>query len=273
MDDRVPRLRIGPYLFVRSIEPGRSADRWLAVHERDDTTFVVHRFRVPRDRVEQRRFVGAVEALSELDHPHVLPIVQSSLGSAWAGNAWVVTPYTGNADGLVTLERLARDKGGRVPPNEVERAVVHLLEAAEYCHAKGHAHGPIQADEVLVDPRGSLTIELYGLGRLISRSATVASTARRETRVDEVRSIVSLAYRLLTGLTADEPRIPSARLVPRLSRALDEWLERGLDPVNGYATAADALAALGGVEVGAESGGVGPVRVVIGRVRQALSSI
>ncbi|MFM9994747.1 MAG: protein kinase domain-containing protein [Phycisphaerales bacterium] len=271
MDDRVPRLRIGPYLFVRSIEPGRSADRWLAVHERDDTTFVVHRFRVPRDRVEQRRFVGAVEALSELNHPHVLPIVQSSLGSAWAGNAWVVTPYTGNADGLVTLERLARDKGGRVPPNEVERAAVQLLEAVEHCHALGHAHGSIQADEVLVDPRGSLSIELYGLGRLISGGTP--SAAGREVRVDEVRSIISLAYRLLTGLTADEPRIPAARLVPKLARGFEEWLERGLDPVHGYSTAAEALAALGGVELAGDAPGISPVRVVIGRVRQALGSI
>lgn len=269
MDDRVPRLKIGPFLFLRAIEPGRNGDRWLAIHERDDTAHVVHRIRVTADRLEQRRFVAAVDALSKLDHPHVLPITQYSLGTAWAGNGWVVTPYTGNGDGLVTLELLAREKGGRIPALEVERAAIQMLETIGYCHARGHGHGVIHPDEVLVDRRGSLSFELYGLRRLLSIGGAVS--VDRESRRDEVRSVVAMVYRLLTGLAADEPRIPAARLVPRLSPAIDAWIDAGLDPVNGFESADEALGRLA-EGAGPDSSGGGSVLSVLGRVRQALGS-
>ncbi len=270
MDDRVPRLRIGPYLFVREIEPGRLGDRWLSVHEKDDTTFVVHRFQVSRDRMEQRRFLGAVERLATLDHPHLLPVVEYSLGSAVAGNAWIVTPYTGNQDGLITLDRLVREKGGRVPPIEAERAMIQLLDGLEYCHAEGQGHGLLAIDEILVDRRGSLQIELYGLGRSL-RGGLNGSAA--EAQRDEVRSVVELGYRLITGLPADEPRIPTGRLTPRPPRHLEEWLEAGLDPVSGFPTATDALAALREADAEAFGTRPSPVQLVIGRVKQALRSI
>lgn len=271
MDDRVARLRIGPYLFVREIEPGRLADRWLAVHERDDTTFVVHRFRVSRDRLEQRRFVTAVESLADLDHPHLLPIVEYSLGSAVAGNAWIVTPFTGNQDGLITLDRLVREKGGRMAPIEVERSMIQLLDAVESAHAGKRRHGPIAIDEILVDRRGSLQVELYGLSRMLGRAESNGSAA--EAARDEVRSVVELGYQLLTGLPADEPRIVADRLVPRLPRHVVEWLEAGLDPVSGFSSATEALEALRQADEEVFGLRPSPVRVVLGRVRQVLRSI
>lgn len=271
MDDRVPRLRIGPYLFLQQIERGRLADRWLAVHERDDTTFVVHRFEMSRDRLEQRRFVAGVESLAGLDHPHVLPVVEYSLGSAVAGNAWIVTPYTGNQDGLITLQRLVREKGGRMAPIEAERAMVQLLDGTEYCHAEGRVHGAVALDDVLVDRRGSLQVELYGLGRALGMNDAAGS--RPEAERDEVRSIVELGYRLITGLPADEPRIPAGRLSPRPPRHLEDWLEMGLDPVSGFATATEALAALREADEELFGGRPSPVRAVIGRVKQVLRSI
>ncbi len=271
MDDRVPRLRIGPYLFVREIEAGRLADRWLAVHEDDDTTFVVHRFRVSRDRLEQRRFVTAVESLADLEHPHVLPIVEYSLGSAVAGNAWIVTPFTGNQDGLITLDRLMREKGGRISPTEVERVMIQLLDAVEHCHAGRLRHGPIALDEILVDRRGSVQVELYGLSRLLGKSASAGSGA--EVERDEVRSVVELGYQLLTGLSADEPRISAERLIPRLPHHVVGWLEAGLDPVSGFSTPTEALEALRVADEEAFGFRPGPMRVVLGRVRQVLRSI
>jgi len=61
---------------------------------------------------------------------------------------------------------------------------------------------------------------------------------------DEVRSVVALAYQMLTGLPAEEPRIPAQRLVRRLEPAWSDWLEFGLDEFRGFATPAAALAAL-----------------------------
>ena len=263
MDDRVARLRIGPYVFMRQIEPGRFGDRWMAVHDEDDNPFIVHRFQVHRSRAEQKRFAAAVETLATLDHPHLLPVVEFSLGSA-AGNAWVVTPFTGNQEGLLTLDRLVRDKGGRLSPKEAERALVQLLEAADYAHSRGPIHGPIRMDQVLVDRHGSLLVEMYGFDRAIGTEHT-ADAAR-----DEVRSLVEMGYRMVTGLTADDPRIPAGRLVPRLPRRLDRWFEAGLDPVEGFTTAQAALDAL--TEEAITELRVNPVRTMIGRIGKALGA-
>lgn len=266
MDDRVARLRIGPYVFMRQIDSGRFGDRWLAVHDGDDSAFVVHRFRVPRARQEQRRFAAAVELLADLDHPHVLPIVEFSLGSATAGNGWIVTPFTGNQDGLLTLERLVRDKGGRLAPIEARRALAQLLEAVQYGHALGHAHGPIAAEHVQVDRRGSLLVELYGFERALGQRPGRHTDVARE----EIRSVVELGYRLVTGLPAEDPRIAAGRLVPRLPRELDRWFEVGLDPVEGYSSAEAALEALADESIPEIR--VNPVRTVLDRIGKVLGA-
>lgn len=266
MDARVERLRIGPYRLLRQLQHGGLAERWLALDERDESAHVAYRFRLGHEKSEQRKFVAAVESLSRLAHPHILPTEQLALGVG--GGAWVVTPFTGSHDGLVTLDSLVRDKGGRMDPAETDRTLIQLLEAVEYAHAQGHHHGPIDPAEVLVDRRGSLSIELYGLRRLLSGAAsrTAAEVAR-----DEVRSIIEIGYGLLTGLPAEEPRIQAGRLVPRLDRRWDDWFNEGLDPFGGFGSASEALAGLPGLRREVEARvKVSPVRTVIGHFRRAL---
>ena len=120
----------------------------------------------------------------------------------------------------------------------------------------------------MVDRRGSLSIELYGLARRLAMpGARPASEAIR----DEVRSIVEIGYWLLTGLPAEEPRIMAGRLIPKLERRWDEWFDRGLDPLAGFLSAEDALGAMPGLRREIEAS-QGPVRTVIGRVARALRS-
>jgi serine/threonine protein kinase len=266
MDARVERLRIGPYRLLRQLQQGNLAERWLALDERDESAHVAYRFRLGNDKSEQRRFVAAVEDLSRLAHPHVLPIEQLALGIG--GGAWVVTPFTGSHDGLVTLASLVKDKGGRMEPAEAERTLTQLLEAVEYTHSQGHHHGPIDAGEVMVDRRGSLTVELYGLRRRLDGPA---SRPAAEVARDEVRSLVEIGYFLLTGLSAEDPRIQAGRLVARLDRRWDDWINDGLDPMAGFTTAAEAVAALPGSRREFESRErVSPVQTVIGKFRRAL---
>jgi serine/threonine protein kinase len=261
METHIQPLRIGSLSLTRPLLAGRLAERWLALNESLHSAHVAHRFRMV-DRSEERRLVAAVEALSNLSHPHILPVEQFTLGIA--GAAWIVTPFTGSHDGLVTLSRLLVDKGGRMEAAEVDRALVQVLAAVEYAHDSGLQHGELSADEIVVDRRGSLAIEHYGLARRLSGSQDAASEVVR----DEVRSIVELGYRLLTGRSAEEPRIVASRLVPRLDARWDDWFEEGLDPMLGFATAEEALAALPGSRRVYERSS--PVVTVISRFRRAL---
>lgn len=211
------------------------SERWLGLHERDHSSHVLHRFGPFHDRLGQKRFLTSVEQVSNLAHAHLTAI--ETYGMCSTGHGVVVTPYTGNKDGVVTLAGLLALKGGRLAPSECDRALTHVLEAVEYAHAEVAINGPITVDQILVDRHGSLSIELYGLGRRLRGFETNGAESRR----DEVRSVVELGYRLLTGLSADEPRIPASRLVKKLSPVWERWFDRGLDGVEGFATAGEAL--------------------------------
>jgi serine/threonine protein kinase len=269
MELRVERLRVGPYKLVRQLEAAAGAgsrsapsQRWLAWNENSQSSHLAYRFK----HLDAATFVAAAGAGKALAHPHLLPIEHIEVGPA--GSAWAFSPFTGNHDGLVSLRTLLSDKGGRLTPVEAERAMNQLLESVEYAHAVGFQHGELSLDEILVDRRGSLSIELYGLRRRLRGQAGPPAS---EVCKDEVRSVVQLGYQLVTGLPADEPRITASRLIPRLDRRWDDWFNEGMDPYAGFATAGEALAALPGnrreVE---ERERIGPVRVVIERFRAAL---
>lgn len=258
MSEQNRRASFGPYRLVRDLAPCRLGDRWMALHEHRQTSHTAYEFAICHDRLERRRFAEAMQALSTLSHPHILPVDMWSFEPG--GAPWAVTHYTGNHGGLVTLEDVVRAKGESLPAFEAERAALQLLEATAAAHDKGVYHGPVTAQEILVDRHGSLTIEMYGVTR------TIAGLGRGnfELAADETRSIVELAYRLLTGLPADEPRIAPSRIAKRVPRAFEEWLEEGLNPGAGFENAAEAISRLPSQRTEIEPS---RVKTVLGRIR------
>ncbi len=242
MDNPPERARFGPYRLLRTLDACPGADRYLALHEKRQTSHVVYRFGVSHDAAERRRFLAAVQPLACLDQPHLLPVEEYSFAADSRG--WVVTPYTGSQIGLMTLARLLADKGGRMSPSEAQRALTHTLEAVQSAHEIGLCHGPLSPDQILIDRRGSATIELYGLDRRLHSDACQPGVD--SVRQDEITSLVRLGYVLLTGLNPASLHISSTRLVKRLDRKWDAFFAAGLNPQAGFASAADALAALPG---------------------------
>jgi len=265
MDQTCDGPCLGVYQLIRPLDAASLGERWLALHERSSSTHVVHRLAAFGDRIERRRFLDAMQRLSRISHPHLLEVEEYCFDAS--GRACVVTPFTGSVDGLVTLASLMASRGGPMPPSEVERVARQVLSAIEAAHRSGWRHGPITGDDVLVDRRGSLRIELYGVRRCLREGVATTSEQGR----DEVRSLVSLAYVLLTGLSAEEPRIAPGRLVPGLEAFWDGWFETGLDGVSGFASASRALERLGsGSEHAGVGGGTRRVRSALGRVGQRL---
>lgn len=238
------------YQPTRILPEGRCGQRLLATRKRDGEQVVLHAVRrslrrgmgglgTGRTSRDARRFHELVAPVRSLESNHVTPI-ENVVADA-CGYHWVVTPYLGTCDGLLTLDRLRRLKdSGQFCEHETERAVEHLLGASEVAHGRGLAHGRIAADEVLVNRHGSLVVELYGLARRLAAPRDTACPTR-----EELRSIAELAYTMLTGtLEAPEPYIPAGRIVKKLSPVWDAWLAYALDPARGFDTAAAALAAL-----------------------------
>ncbi len=231
--------QLGHIRLVRELPDATVGQRWIGLHDHHRTNHLIYRLPVCRDRGERRDMLELLERTSAIRHPHLLAIEQYTLGRD--GSAWVVAPYTGSQAGLVTLNDLLEAKGGTMPSFEGERTLEHLLSGVALAHEAGVVHGPALDDELLVDRHGRLLIELYGLRRGLRHDA---SSERQEDTRDEIRSIVHLGYRLLTGLTPDEPLLPASRVVKRLEKRWDTWFERGLDPTGGFDSAASALEAL-----------------------------
>lgn len=246
------RLRV-----TRGLPPSHLGPRWLALDEIDSTSHVVHRPTLRRDRFEQRRFLAELAPLQAFRHPHVLQIQQ--VGVDPVGTPYLVTPFTGHREGLLTLERHCRLKGGYLEADEALRAMEQLLDAVHAAHAAGLSHGRLDAHHVLVSLTGSLTIELYGIARQLgigpARRHAEADAPPPELRGEdphtplaramtaEVRSLVSLGYRLVTGLVPDRPLIRASRVVHGLPPVWDDWFDTGLNGP-GFRSAAHARSAL-----------------------------
>ncbi len=229
---------LGPYALTRALDPCAIAQRWLALHDSDNSSHVAYRFSALRGRYDQRRFLAAVEQLSTLEEAHLLKIEQVALDQS--DTPWVICPFTGDADGVRTLGRLLREKGGQLSPFEIEPALTQIFQGVGFAHSRRQCHGAIDLGEVLVDRHGRLIIELYGLGRALSGDSGFDAEVAR----DEVRSVAEIGYQLLTGLRCEEPLIPAGRLIKRLDRKWDAWFDRALDPSDGFDTADEALSTL-----------------------------
>ncbi len=238
MLDHAQRPMLGPFALTRALEPCAIADRWLALHEADNSSHVAYRFAAQKSRADQRRFISAVERAAALDESHLLKVEQVALDQT--DTPWVICPFTGDADGIRSLARLLREKGGQLSPFEIEPALTQILQGVSYAHTRQHCHGPVQMDEVLVDRHGRLIIELYGLRRALKGGGGFDTEVAR----DEVRSVAEIGYQLVTGLRCEEPLIPAGRLVRKLDRRWDAWFETALDPTDGFDSADEALAAL-----------------------------
>lgn len=213
---------------------------WLA-HRRDDSVPLAA-YRIARTAVpgaSSGAFVQAMRRLADARLPHALSIlaVHAEEGGDW----WVLSPYVGSYEGLLSLDMLlARKPGARLTPLETLHAAAQLLTALAAADEAGVFHGPVSLDEILVDRRGSLLIELFGVERLIrGEQGPDVDEAR-----DAVASAVGAIYRLLTGLP---PRsLKTAELARQVGPRWVEWLERGLAAHGGFTDASEALAALPG---------------------------
>ncbi len=246
--------RIGNLSLFAPLGRSRHSDRWLARDETTNSIVVVHWLAPAQARDSTRHLAARLEQLQRVRHTHILAIdsVIPAVCSSTQG-FWIVTPFTGHHTGLLTLDRLLTEKGGTMPIVEAERSLLHLLEASEHAHAQGIIHGPIDAREIQVDRKGSLLVELYGLANAMavqfdhdSRNVHPSPEALSAAELirDEIRSIVALGYQLITGLSHQEPRLKLGKLIRQLDPAWDEWIDMGLDPSSGFASASEALGQL-----------------------------
>lgn len=196
--------------------------------------------------------LAAIERVRGLKHAHMLEIEQAWMDEH--GRVCMLTPFTGDQDGLVPLDVLLRRRSGFLTLDEAKRAMDHLLSAVCAGHEQGLSHGEVSMREVMVDRRGSLLIEHYGLAReIIGATALSGGTPvmmspaedLARAKAAEVRSVLMIGYQLATGLRFEPPVIPVSRVELDADKTWDDLFETGLGTV-GFTSAPHALSAVRG---------------------------
>lgn len=109
------------------------------------------------------RFLREIRYASQLNHPHVAPLLDSGETDYLL---WFVMPFVG---GETLRKALRRD--GRLPIERAVRIATDVLDALGHAHAHHLAHRDIKPDNiVLSEPDGAAILVDFGIARAIASS-------------------------------------------------------------------------------------------------------
>jgi serine/threonine-protein kinase len=142
MTNQVERLNqalAGRYRVARQI--GR--DGWMVYlahdlqHHREVSLFVT----VPASAVGAERFLREMALIARLDHPHILPLLDSGHAGEFL---YYVVPHQGGS----LRDRLRREK--QLPVHDALQITRQVAEALTYAQSHGVVHGDIKPENILL---------------------------------------------------------------------------------------------------------------------------
>ncbi len=160
-----------------------------------------------------KRFLLEAEAVSELDHPNILPVY--SYGEE-DGLPYIIMPYV---EGGTLQEYLSTH--GPLSLTEAELYLEQIAAALDYAHEHGRVHCDVKPANILLDRDHHVMLSDFGIARVIEPDAPSQQNARPETlmgtpdyispeqalgqRLDGRSDIYSLGVTLFTLLAGSPP--------------------------------------------------------------------
>jgi serine/threonine protein kinase/Flp pilus assembly protein TadD len=231
----VESIRVGDrYTVDRELGRGGMAMVYLARDRKHDRPVAIKILR-PEIVVGQaaQRFLLEIQILARLQHPHILPLLDSGSTNESPPRPFYVMPYV---EGETLRQRLIRE--GPLPVAEALRLVRETGEALHYAHGEGLIHRDVKPENVLLS-QGHALVADFGIARAagvaagdrLTRTGLSMGTpaymspeqAGGEPEVDARSDQYSLAC-MLYELLAGQPPFTAPTLAAVLSRQV-------LDPV------------------------------------------
>ncbi len=235
------------YRVTELLGRGASGEVWRAVPRRGGDPVAV-KVLVAGDPDRQAR---EAELLGELDHPHLVRLVEVVHQPRRGGRARVALVLELLAGGSLAA-LLARR--GRLRPGEVVTAVSPVAAALAHAHAAGVVHGDLSPGNVVFTAEGRPVLTDLGVARVLGEEAAgevtpayVDPTVARGGApgpASDVFGVAAAAFHALTGVApwnaatpADTLAVAAAGelpdldlLAPEAPAALREVIARGLAP-------------------------------------------
>lgn len=252
-------MEVPGYQLIESIKTGTNHEIHLASNQAQLGHFVVRIEAFDDDRESQREYVGTLNSMQPIRHPHLSEIIE--VGEL-DGNVYVVTPYYPGgslSDTLATGISIVR----------VIRIASSICDALTVLHEHGQVHGDIKASNIVFDNMGSPVLidgtyfEPQHSNQRITPGYSAPELVRGEdlSTTCDVFSLGMLLYRILNGdlpwryADTDEPRTRSSTdALPRFGPqhvAFQDLIERmvAYDPVERIQSVAYVKNALENVNV------------------------
>ena len=222
------------------------------------------------------RFEREIRLVAQLQHPHILPMLDSGEARTEAGTQlWFTMPYV---EGESLRDRLRRER--QLPLEDALRIVTEAARALDYAHRHGIIHRDVKPENILLTPDGDALVADFGIARAFGTGVTeerLTATGlslgtpaymspeqavgdRQLDRRTDVYSLGAVLYELLAGeppfkgptaqaiiaklFSGEMPRLRLVR--PSIPDAVEGALLKALSPVpaDRYGSAAQFAQAL-----------------------------
>jgi serine/threonine protein kinase len=143
------------YRVEREVGQGGMATVYLARDLKHDRKVAIKVLRAEVAAViGAERFVREIQTIANLQHPHILGLIDSGEVS---GTAYYVMPYV---DGESLRDRLRREQ--QLPVTEAVRLATEVAAALDYAHRQGVIHRDIKPENILLHD-GSALVTDFGI--------------------------------------------------------------------------------------------------------------
>jgi serine/threonine-protein kinase len=229
--------------------------------ERQVAIKLMHRD-ISTDPDQLERFRREARAVAQLNHPHVVTVIDADDGAPY-----IVFEYV---EGETLKDRIRRH--GRLPVAEAVAYAIEIGRALECAHAHRLVHRDVKPQNVLIDPDGRAKVTDFGIARSLEGQGLTApgrvlgttdyvspeqALGHEVTEQSDVYSLGIVLYEMLTGeipFQADtqvavamkhvrEPLPDVQRRRPEISAALAASVERATakETRNRYATVGELV--------------------------------
>ena len=221
---------LGQYEIVEEIARGGMATVYRARQKSigRDVAIKVLPAKFTHDKTFIERFNREVEVISQLQHPHILPIYDFG---EYEEMPYIVMAYI--AGGTLT-DRIVN---GPIPPAEVARMVHQIADALDFAHSRGIVHRDFKPGNVLLDERGNTYLADFGLAKITESSSDITGTmiigtpdymAPEQARSGDITGSVDVyalgvtIYQMLTGQAPYEAPTAAGLLVAHITEPIPD---------------------------------------------------